>query len=102
MSYAATQIVGAIPRVLIVYKCPSWLVLHPTPIAGNTNNIECFEAINHLISKEIIVYPDIVVNEDKNFMAFSGIDACIEHIRQAALVLKRNVCNDSSVLCKPP
>ena len=78
------------------------LVRHTAPIAGNANDIECLKPLNGALRKEIIIYPDIVMNKDEDCIASIGMNSRIVDIGKAGAIVKCYVRNMRHLLFESP
>ena len=82
------KVTKLVPMQVRVYKRPGRLARYAAAIARDADHIEVAQAVNDSIDKEVIVDPNVVMHEDKDFHRCRRNNSSIEYRRQAGAVRK--------------
>jgi hypothetical protein len=82
-------------------ECPGRLPRYAPPIADNTHDIECLQRTLDPIDKEIVIYPNIVMDKDQNLASIGRVKGIIVDHGQARTILKSDTRINSFVKGQP-
>jgi hypothetical protein len=72
-----------------------------TPVSGNTDHIEVFQAVDYSICNKRVIYPDIVMDEQEQVVIGFRVNACVVYSWKAKMVRECNLSHQSIVESEP-
>ncbi len=101
VSHGAAQVLCLVDGEVQIHMHPCRLRGKTAPVAGHADHVEFLQSLDDSLTKEDIVYPDIVVNEYQYAVGVRRIYARIIKFGQPAGVLGRNSRRDARIVTLP-